>query len=87
MDVYCCCVAVFSVGTCSYRGHANGIGALKYVDHKITPGGGVNGMTIIDAATQFNEQGAVFSINHESMDWGTLNDCIGCKWEYVVSEW
>lgn len=60
----------------TYDGHANGIGATKWVDHKI----GLDGLTITQAATAFRDQGAVFAINHPTLDLG--NFCIGCAWKH-----
>ena len=58
----------------TYRGHANGIGATEWVDHAI----GLPGVTVEAAARAFADQGAVFSINHPTLD---LQDfCIGCGW-------
>ena len=41
----------------TYDGHANGIGATEYVDHRV----GFGNVTIIGAAQRFAEQGALFS--------------------------
>lgn len=60
----------------TYAGHANGIGATKWVDHKI----GLPGVTIEGAAAAFADQGAIFSINHPVLDLGDL--CIGCSWKH-----
>lgn len=62
----------------TYDGHANGIGATLFVDHKL----GQPGVTIEDAITAFHEQGALFSINHPTLDVGDL--CIGCAWGHDV---
>ena len=59
----------------TYAGHANGIGATRWVDHKI----GQPGVTIDGAADAFHEQGALFSINHPKLD---LHQCIGCEWRH-----
>lgn len=59
----------------TYAGHANGIGATHWVDHKI----GQPGITIDGAVDQFHEQGALFSINHPKLD---LHQCIGCEWRH-----
>ncbi len=58
----------------TYHGHANAIGATKWVDHKI----GQPGVTIQEAARQIVAQGAIFSVNHALLDVG--NQCIGCSW-------
>ncbi len=60
----------------TYKGHANAIGATKWVDHKI----GQPGVTIADAVQQIDAQGAIFSINHPALDIGDL--CIGCGWKH-----
>jgi predicted metal-dependent phosphoesterase TrpH len=62
----------------TYGGHANGIGARQWVDHRI----GVRGATIDAAIRSFHEQGALFSINHPRLRLGDL--CIGCAWDHVV---
>ncbi len=60
----------------TYKGHANAIGATRWVDHKI----GQPGVTIAAAAREVDAQGAVFSINHPALDIGDL--CIGCGWKH-----
>lgn len=60
----------------TYAGHANGIGATTWVDHKI----GLPGVTIDAAGKAFAAQGAIFSINHPVLDLGDL--CIGCAWKH-----
>jgi predicted metal-dependent phosphoesterase TrpH len=62
----------------TYAGHANGIGATEWVDHRI----GVRGATIEAAIDSFHEQGALFSINHPSLRLG--DQCIGCAWDHDV---
>ncbi|MFO0738237.1 MAG: CehA/McbA family metallohydrolase [Labilithrix sp.] len=59
----------------TYAGHANGIGATRWVDHKI----GQPGVTIDGAVDAFHQQGALFSINHPKLD---LHQCIGCEWRH-----
>ena len=68
-----------SVEFTTYAGHANGIGATAWVDHKI----GFEGATIEAAAKAFADQGAIFSINHPALDVGDL--CIGCAWDHDLS--
>lgn len=63
----------------TYAGHANGIGATKWVDHKV----GQPGITIDGAVDAFHEQGALFSINHPKLD---LHQCIGCEWRHDLDE-
>jgi hypothetical protein len=62
----------------TYAGHANGIGATHWVDHKI----GQPGITIDGAVDAFHEQGALFSINHPKLD---LHQCIGCEWRHDLA--
>lgn len=63
----------------TYAGHANGIGATRFVDHKI----GQPGVTIEGAAKAFREQGALFSLNHPALELGDM--CIGCAWKHELS--
>ena len=62
----------------TYAGHANGIGATKWVDHKL----GLDGATIGGAVQALHAQGALFSINHPVLELGDL--CIGCAWKHDV---
>lgn len=64
----------------TYAGHANAIGATAWVDHKI----GQPGVTIDGAVDQIHGQGALFSINHPTLDLGDL--CIGCAWKHDVAD-
>lgn len=59
----------------TYAGHGNIIGAASWVDHKIGQPG-VDIATMVDAV---HAQGALFSINHPSLDLGDA--CIGCAWK------
>ncbi|MBX5481106.1 MAG: CehA/McbA family metallohydrolase [Myxococcaceae bacterium] len=64
-----------SVEFTTYAGHANGIGATRFVDFRLAAqDGGID-----EAVRQFHEMGALFSVNHPALDLGTL--CIGCKWD------
>lgn len=63
-----------SVEFTTYAGHANGLGATRYVDLRL---GGADG-GIVEAVRQFHAQGALFSVNHPALDLG--NVCIGCAW-------
>lgn len=63
----------------TYAGHANGIGATAWVDHKI----GQPGVDIAGAAALFRAQGALFSINHPLYDLGAA--CIGCSWKHDLA--
>jgi hypothetical protein len=60
----------------TYAGHANAIGATRWVDHKI----GQPGVTLAAALDAFHQQGALVSINHPVLDVGDL--CIGCAWKH-----
>lgn len=62
----------------TYAGHANAIGALEWVDHKI----GQPGVTIEDAFAAYRRAGAIVSLNHPTLDLGPL--CIGCAWDHEV---
>lgn len=62
----------------TYAGHANGIGATEWVDHRI----GVRGATIDAAVDAFHAQGALFSVNHPRLRLGDA--CIGCAWDHMV---
>lgn len=62
----------------TYAGHANGIGATAFVDHKI----GQPGVTIDGAADAFHDMGALFAINHPAFDLGDA--CIGCGWKHEL---
>lgn len=62
----------------TYSGHANGIGATRYVDHRL----GVGDITIDSAIAAFPAQDAVFSINHPLLDLGL--SCIGCAWKHRI---
>lgn len=62
----------------TYLGHANAIGSLEWVDHRI----GFDGVTIEAAVQAFREQGALFSINHPTLGLGDA--CIGCGWDHDV---
>lgn len=58
----------------TYLGHANAIGATEWVDHRV----GYEGLTMDEVAAAVRAQGALFSINHPSLDIGDF--CIGCDW-------
>ncbi|MDH3653534.1 MAG: CehA/McbA family metallohydrolase [Myxococcales bacterium] len=62
----------------TYSGHAGGIGATEWVDHKV----GVRGATVEAAIEAYHDQGALFSPTHpEEPSW---EQCIGCEWEFEV---
>lgn len=60
----------------TYAGHANGIGATRYVDHRL----GFGGWTLDQAMADFATQDVVFSLNHPLLDLGMT--CIGCAWKH-----
>lgn len=62
----------------TYDGHANGIGATSFVDHAI----GQPGVTIEGAVAAYHDQGALFVLNHPTLDLGAL--CIGCAWDHAL---
>ncbi len=62
----------------TYAGHANAIGATRWVDHKI----GQPGVTIEGAVAAIHGQGALFALNHPTLDIGTA--CIGCAFKQPV---
>jgi hypothetical protein len=62
----------------TFDGHANGIGATEWVDHRF----GLDGETMESAAQKLTAQGAALSINHPVLDLGTA--CIGCAWKHPI---
>lgn len=62
----------------TYSGHANGIGATQYVDHRF----GLEGNSLDTALAAFATQDVVFAINHPLLDLGTT--CIGCAWKHKI---
>lgn len=62
----------------TYAGHANGIGATRYVDHRL----GYGEVTLETALANFATQDVVFSINHPLLDLG--QNCIGCAWKHKI---
>lgn len=67
-----------SVEFTTYAGHANGLGATAWVDHKL----GQPGVTAASALAAFRAQGALVSINHPLFDLGEA--CIGCAWRHPL---
>jgi hypothetical protein len=61
----------------TYGGHANAIGATRYVSPRVG-----EGLSLKEAVDDFHRQGALFSINHPTYDVGDL--CIGCAWQHIV---
>ncbi|MBP6830279.1 MAG: PHP domain-containing protein [Deltaproteobacteria bacterium] len=60
----------------TYSGHANAIGATRWVDFRV---GSADPMVTVDAITAAAaSQGAIFSINHPVLNLGDA--CIGCSW-------
>lgn len=62
----------------TYAGHANGIGATRYVDHRL----GFGAVTLETALADFASQDVVLSINHPLLDLGQT--CIGCAWKHKI---
>jgi hypothetical protein len=62
----------------TYAGHANGIGATRYVDHRL----GYGDVTLDTALANFATQDVVFSLNHPLLDLGQT--CIGCAWKHPI---
>ena len=63
----------------TYQGHANAIGATRWVDFRV---GGTDPAVTIDAITAATAaQGALFAINHPVLNLGEL--CIGCSWGHM----
>lgn len=62
----------------TYAGHANGIGATQYVDHRL----GLGEVSLDSALAAFAAQDVVFSINHPLLDLGQA--CIGCAWKHRI---
>lgn len=62
----------------TYDGHANAPGATAWLDHRV----GQPGVTASAAAADAVAQGALFSINHPTLELGET--CIGCAWGHEV---
>ena len=62
----------------TYDGHANAIGATRWVNHRV----GLDGLTATQMVQQVHDQGALFGLNHPTLALGDL--CIGCAWEHDV---
>lgn len=65
----------------TYAGHGNAVGLPAYVDHRI----GYRGRTIRNVIDDVAAQGALFIVNHPSLDLG--DNCIGCPWEHADTPW
>ncbi|MCR9161857.1 MAG: CehA/McbA family metallohydrolase [Nannocystaceae bacterium] len=61
----------------TYAGHANGLGATEWVDFRVGDTTAIN-----DAVSAYHEQGALFVLNHPTLDLGPL--CIGCTWQHAL---
>lgn len=68
-----------SVEFTTYQGHANAFGATRYVDPRI----GFGEVTLASAIAEYAAQGAIFTINHPTLDIGS--GCIGCAWDLPLS--
>ena len=60
----------------TYSGHANAVGNVAYIDHRL----GLRDRTITDVVTDATAQGALVLVNHPATDLGT--NCIGCPWQH-----
>jgi hypothetical protein len=65
----------------TYAGHGNAVGLPSYVDHRI----GYQGRTITNVLDDVVAQGALFIVNHPSLDLGEA--CIGCAWAHDPTPW
>jgi MYXO-CTERM domain-containing protein len=65
----------------TYAGHGNAVGLSAYVDHRIGLGGRAIGGLLDDVASQ----GAIFLVNHPTLDVGGV--CIGCAWKHADTDW
>lgn len=67
-----------SVEFTTYAGHLNAFGASQFVPFWI----GREGVTLQSALQAFDQQGAIATINHPTLDLGSF--CIGCAWQQPV---
>lgn len=65
----------------TYKGHGNAVALSSYVDHRV----GANGRTIGDVLDDVAAQGALFIVNHPTLDLGA--SCIGCAWAHPDTPW
>ena len=65
----------------TYHGHANVFGISTYPSHLV----GFEGHTLAAIVDEVVGQGALVSINHPTMDLGSL--CIGCAWTHEDTPW
>jgi hypothetical protein len=67
-----------SVEFTTYAGHLNAFGASQFVPFWL----GRDGVTMRGALQAFDQQGAIATINHPTLDLGSF--CIGCAWQQPV---
>jgi hypothetical protein len=67
-----------SVEFTTYQGHLNAFGASQFVPFWL----GRDGVTLGQALQAFDQQDAVATINHPTLDLGSF--CIGCAWQLPV---
>ncbi|MBE2249524.1 MAG: PHP domain-containing protein [Myxococcus sp.] len=67
-----------SVEFTTYAGHLNAFGASEFVPFWL----GRDGVTLTSALQAFDQQGAIATINHPTLDLGSF--CIGCAWQQPV---
>jgi hypothetical protein len=67
-----------SVEFTTYQGHLNAFGASQFVPFWL----GRDGVTLGQALQRFDQQDAVATINHPTLDLGSF--CIGCAWRLPV---
>lgn len=67
-----------SVEFTTYAGHLNAFGASSFVPFWL----GREGVTLKQALQQFDQQDAIATINHPTLDLGSF--CIGCAWQQPV---
>ena len=60
----------------TYSGHANAVGNVAYVDHRL----GLRGRTVADIVADVTAQDAILIVNHPATDLG--DNCIGCAWKH-----
>jgi hypothetical protein len=63
----------------TYQGHANAIGATRWVDFRV--GSADPAVTVGAITSAVTAQGALFAINHPVLDLGEA--CIGCAWQHL----
>jgi hypothetical protein len=62
----------------TFDGHGMSLGGTDWIDHRV----GFEGATFEGAVAAVHADGALFSINHPTLDVGDL--CIGCAWTATV---